>query len=287
MLDRIFWISLVLLLYSCIDQDKGITRKLPPPLPKVFTEPSELQNTYTNFHSPHAINKLAEIENTHFNAYETGTSPYYGTSWRSFADSLMFSNETSLYENYLDSLYCYPDSMHCTLYAVKALQKGMDSLWPLLETHHKRIYKEHEHAGWSIAHILVKEFGWKAYYISHPYAGEFKHCNAAYETKKEYPVWNQPDIPLEDRYIIGEHDSLLTILLSNNEFGWGFSRQGYHTWVTRFTELKECIWHGAPAKRYEMMGLPLFRSTPFLRYIDYQSHVVCFPPKKANAFPDQ
>jgi len=272
----------ILLNTSCahlIEEPEPLIRTLPPPLPKIYTEYSALENTYAGFNSPEAINALAKMENDHFHTYETGTSHYYGTSWRTFADSIELNGSSTMYGDYLDSLNEKPDSMHCTLYAVKALQKGMDSLWPILENHHTRIYKDHEHAGWSIAHILVKEFGWKAYWITDRYAEEFHHCNASYNRNKEYPVWNQPNIPLEAMYVRDDQDSLITELLAAHEYGWGFSKQGYHTWITRFTDLKECIWYGAPAERYELMGLPLFRTTPFLEYYDYQSHVICFPPK--------
>ena len=84
---------------------------------------------------------------------------------------------------------------------------------------------------------------------------------------------------MEALYIRGENDSLITKLLAENEFGWGFSHQDIHTWITRFNELKECDWTGAPGKKYEVSGSPLFRSTPFLNFHDYASHVVIFPPK--------
>ena len=51
-------------------------------------------------------------------------------------------------------------------------------------------------------------------------------------------------------YILDKDDEKINELLSQNEFGWGFSNQGIHNWITRFTTLKECMWDGAPCKKY-------------------------------------
>lgn len=242
----------------------------------IYTQYSHLENHYKDFDSPSAINAIADIENTHFRSYTSGISPYYGTLWR---ESVEQDSSPNTYLSYVEELGNKGDSMHCTIYAVRALQAGLGEGFDRLQTSHERIWKKREHAGWSIGHLLVKEWGWKAYLIIDRHSQEFDHCRRAYKRSQSYPVWRQPDIPLEAMYIRGEEDSTILDLLQKHEFGWGFSDQGYHTWITRFDELKECIWLGAPQAKYAISSLPLFRGTPFLAYHDYASHVVVFPPK--------
>ncbi len=247
----------------------------------VYTKPSRLKNEYKSFNSRAAINEIAEMENFYFRNYQNGITPYYGTIWRenlAVNDSTLDSPEFIKYCNALEEK---PDSMHCTLYAVKALKAGLpDSLWKELEDEHLKTYGSHEHAGWSIGHILVEKFGWKAYLIIEESCQEFSHCKKSFDSKRTYPVWGKPDIPLQDLFIKGKDNLLIENLLNENEFGWGFSYQGWHTWVTRFSTLKECIWYGAPSKSFESgYSAPLFKKTPFIEYYDYGSHVVIFPPK--------
>ena len=280
-------VTLILLtcicLITCEHANKSLSNEVTVPsiIPDttVYTNSSNLLNEYVNFNSPNAVNRIAEIENEYFRNYKHGLSRYYGTEWRKNCELSTYDAVKSRFKDYESELGYHPDSMHCTIYAVEAIKAGLDSLWTNLEKSHKKIYNEHEHAGWSIARILVKEFGWNAYWIVDSYAEEYKHCNASFKRDKSYPVWNQPNIPLTSMFVRDEQDSLITELLEQNEFGWGFSQQGYHTWITRFSDLKECIWYGAPAEKYEITSLPLFRTTPFLDYFDYHSHVVVFPPK--------
>ena len=77
-------------------------------------------------------------------------------------------------------------------------------------------------------------------------------------------------------------DEEITELLEQHEFGWGFSYQGIHSWITRFTQHKECMWDGAPCLKFnkDLGAQSLFKATPFLEYLDYNSHVIAFPPKK-------
>lgn len=253
--------------------------------PKIYTPYSELENEYSNFDSPKAINEAARIENEYFQNYEEGFSPYYGTIWEGMArtDTSGFKGETTFatykqaYEAEHDSLR---GGMHCTIYAVEVLQAGLGSDFEKLEKSHKRIWKEREHAGWSIGHLLVKEWNWKAYLFLDRDSKEFDQCIKAYKNTKTYPVWRQPAIPLEALYIRGEEDSLIQQVLLENEYGWGFSEQGWHTWFTRFDKVKECNWAGAPGKQFELSAKPLFITTSFLNYYDYDSHIVVFPPKK-------
>lgn len=253
-------------------QAKIPTTLLPTIVPDtvVYTAYSTTQKSYKHFTPAKAINKIAEIENEYFRQYKHGISRYYGTVWRETA-------QESLYQAYLTKLGTKADSMHCTIYAVRALEAGMDTAFQRLEKAHRKVYKNHEHAGWSIGHLLVKKFGWKAYLIIDRDSEEFDHCFKAFQQQKAYPVWRQPNIPLEAMYIRHEQDSLIQNLLKSHEFGWGFSKQGIHTWITRYDILKECNWAGSPCKDFELSPLPLFLKTPFLAYDDYASHVVIFP----------
>ncbi|MCI4669213.1 MAG: hypothetical protein MRZ79_13845 [Bacteroidia bacterium] len=247
----------------------------------IFSSYSSLQNTYKNFNSPKAINRIAKIENEYFRNYDGRGSKYYGTVWREQAE-LHNSSITgqNLFTEFHSEFNLKGDSMHCTIYAVEALMAGMSEKFEELEKSHRRIWKGREHAGWSIGYLLVKEWNWDAYLIIDPESEEFAQCKREFLSKKVYPVWRQPDIPLKRMLIIGQDDSLITQLLSQHEFGWGFSHQGIHTWITRFDQLKECNWLGAPGKKYEITSKSLFLKTDFLKYKDYASHVVIFPPKE-------
>ncbi|MFK7920454.1 MAG: hypothetical protein AB8H47_00780 [Bacteroidia bacterium] len=242
---------------------------------------SEGPNSYLSFDSPKAINAIVEMENQYFAAFDDSVSPFYGTLWREYleADSI----GKAKYERYRRLVNEAADSMHCTIYAVKALEAGMGDDFEKLEKSHRQIWGNREHAGWSIGYLLVRDWGWKAYLIIDAKSPEFEHCQNAFNARKVYPVWRQPDIPLEAMYIRGEQDSLISALLSQHEFGWGFSDQGYHTWITRFETLKECNWLGAPGAEFAYPATkPLFLRTAFLDYHDYYSHVLIVPPLLPN-----
>jgi len=241
----------------------------------IFTPYSSLPNKYRAFHSPRAINRLAEMENEYFRAYPSGLSRYYGTVWREHAEA----GVENWYERYRSQLGEKGDSMHCTIYAVEALKAGLGEGFENLEQSHRRIWNQREHAGWSIGYLLVTEWDWQAYLVLDSTSEEFDHCLRAFRRNSSYPVWRQPDIPLEACLIRGKDDAHIQALLAENEFGWGFSRQGIHTWITRFEELKECNWMGAPGEEYEFSSAPLFLKTPFMEYEDYASHVLIFPPR--------
>ena len=93
-------------------------------------------------------------------------------------------------------------------------------------------------------------------------------------------MWKQPNIPIEKVLDFDEEQIQIDSLLNQNEFGWGFSYQGWHTWLTRFNKLKECNWAGSPFHQYSNM--PLFYETKFTHYYAYNSHIVVFPPKKSG-----
>ncbi|MEM7102741.1 MAG: hypothetical protein AAF502_06350 [Bacteroidota bacterium] len=258
------------------------TEKVEIPIPRdtLFAQPSNLLNEYIGFNSPKAIDTLVSIENEYFKRYKSGISKFYGTVWREFAESNSPEDSTTIYQRYLGQLGEKPDSMHCTIYADRALKVGLEDQFDRLETTHRRIWKQREHAGWSVGYILVKEHNWKAYLVLDKASGEYDHCMNAYQRNKSYPVWRQPDIPLEAVFVKGEDNIKIQELLLENEFGWGFSEQGIHTWITRFDVLKECNWSGAPGKAFETSSKPLFIKTPFLEFNDYLSHVIIFPPKE-------
>ena len=115
------------------------------------------------------------------------------------------------------------------------------------------------------------------------YAEEYNRCMRNFKNNKKYYVWHQPDIQLEKVFVYGKDENAMTELLSKHEFGWGFSYQGIHSWITRYTDLKECMWDGAPCRKYNFSNSQyLFKSTPFLEFNDYYSHVIVFPPLQNN-----
>jgi len=293
-LHRSLFISQLLLLgslFSCHPKTAENEKPSPIEIHKTHTAFSAGQNEYLNFSSVAAINKIATIENEYFRDRKYGVSKYYGTQWREMAENIMLDSSTSQYDDYLKRLSSStvlkinnpkPDSLHCTLYAFEALKAGLtpDQLTQL-DSLHKTIWKDREIAGWSIGYLLVKHFGWQAYLMIRPCSTEYDQCVKHYSKYKSYPVWKQPDIPLKNVFTIGEDDSLINHLLLQNEFSWGFSYQGYHTWITRYAQLKECIWSGSPSITYQESGHdePLFESTDFNNYYDFNSHVVVVPQK--------
>jgi len=247
---------------------------------KDFARCSTCTTNSTNFNSCQAINKIVDIENEHLIDFNTGTSNYYGTLWREYAESTLLETGITQYQSYLNEIDNKPDSLHCTIYAYEGLKAGLnEEQLDKLEKIHKKIWKTRERAGWSVGYILVKYFGWKAYLIIDPSSKEYDHCLRSYKKSKSYPVWKQPNILLEAFYVIGKHDASINELLAQQEFGWGFSEQGIHTWVTRYQELKECNWFGAPSIKYQQSpsNKPMFISTKFKDYVDYNSHVIVFP----------
>ena len=280
----VFTIIVVGTVFNCRDSRQEQSLKAFP-LFVPHTSYSQLSNRYVGFDGPAAVNRLADVENEYFARYDDSISPYYGTTWRQTAEYTFGEEDTlSQYAAFAEEITRSgrePDSMHCTLYAYEGLRVGLSAAdhARLLELH-RRVYGDHELAGWSVGYLLVKRFDWRAYLVLDRHSREYERCVRAYERRREYPVWRRPAIPLDDLFILGERDAELEELLSRHEFGWGFSYQGWHTWVTRFTELKECNWGGAPGRRYadSDYATPLFLSGPFLQYADYSSHVIVFPP---------
>jgi len=250
---------------------------------KVFTLKSENKNTNINFNSPKAINAIADIENEYFNAYSTAQSRYYGTIWKQNAEVIYSGDsisEFSIYKNQMAKRKIEPDSMHCTIYATKALAAGFGSTFIEVDNYHKEIWGDREYAGWSIAHILTKHYGWKAYLFISEESHEYEACKKNYKNDKTYHVWRQPNIKLSGYFDMEKDTTAIENLLADNEFGWGFSDQGWHTWITRYNQLKECNWAGAPSNANDYGSNPLFLKTKLIDYNDYQSHIVVFPPNE-------
>ena len=269
---------------SCIEANlKKEEIKIPTPKEIIYTQPSYLKNRCTQFSSPNAINRLAIIENKYFKAYYDSTkSSYYGTAWSEEAmNSFNKSDSVSDFDDYLNSFDKKPDSMHCTIYAIEALRFGMSGEFEKLESKHKSIWDKREHAGWSIGYLLTIYYNWKAYLVVSETSPEYKSCIRNFKRDQKYHVWKQPNIPIEELYILEEDVTEIDSIFKENEFGWGFSYQGYHTWVSRFDTLKECNWLGAPSLDYTYgYEVPLFKKGKFIEYADYGSHVVVFPPKE-------
>ncbi len=279
----VFFSLTLLVLYACkkeattIHPENAITIS-----PKLYTLPSKLENVYLNFNAPKAINRIADIENEYFNAYPTGASKYYGTQWyNTVGQSRRSTDITTVFEAYLlDKGTTKLDSMHCTIYAVEALKYGFGDAFKGIKKAHTKIWGDREYAGWSLGYLLVKRYNWNAYLFISKQSKEYKTCLYNFKKDKKYHVWRQPDIPLEGVFDMDDDATKIETLLNAFEFGWGFSEQGWHTWITRFNTLKECNWHGAPSKAYNLEGgLPLFLKTKFTNYRDYKSHVIIFPPK--------
>jgi len=254
---------------------------------KLYTKPSLLENTCIGFHAPKAINKLADIENEYFNSYKDSYSKYYGTVWKETAEYNLWGSESdtsiNMFTHYLEQLKDEkPDSMHCTIYAIEALKAGFGSDFLRLDHEHKKIWKQREYAGWSIAYLLTRDFGWTAYLFLDKDSKEYDRCIKNFKEDGKYHVWKQPNIPIKEVFDMEEDQQNINELLENHEFGWGFSEQGWHTWVTRFNVLKECYWAGSPSAKYGE-NKPLFLKTNFIDYHDYSSHIIVVPPKKKNS----
>ncbi len=292
-------IALLGILLSCANNDSqtnsilninSVTKIFNPPKEeykyKTYTPKSELENHYIGFNSPNAINRIAEIENAYFNDSKTGFSKFYGTVWKEYAMENYTDEDSIQIFDYYQSKMQEKDeniqSMDCTIYAVEALKHGLGDKYKAVRNYHRQIYKNQGYAGWSMAYILTKYYDWEAYLIVSETSEEYSSCLTNFKKDKKYHVWKQPDIPIERLYILEKEVSDIDRLLLENEFGWGFSEQGWHTWITRFDTLKECNWIGSPSVVEDPLNfnIPLFLQTKFTDYTDYASHVIVFPPKK-------
>lgn len=230
------------------------------------------------------MERAVEYETEYFGSYESGVSASFGRVWADGAmlDSVLGEGGSTFdtYKAELAQLGKERDSLDCTLYAQELLRVGLGPQhYAKLDSMHREIWGDREYAGWSVGYLLTEHFGWKAYLFLDPQSVEYDKCTKQFAKDGTYPVWKQPNIQLTELFIIGETDSLANALLAREEFGWGFSEQGIHTWVMHYRDLKECNWAGAPAWKYDAPGAkPLFITTPFSDFHDYNSHVVIYPP---------
>lgn len=280
-----FLVIVISMCYSCEQKTKVITPEVKTDIDsiQIYTQLSKLENEYINFNSPNAINRIAGIENEYFNDYRLNLSKYYGTQWYNSVGLRMdLSDSMTVFDRYsLEKNNTKLDSMHCTIFAIKALKSGFGEEFEVIKKHHIDIWSDREYAGWSLGYILTKFYNWKAYLFISKDSDEYEICLRNYMKDKKYHVWKQPNIPIEKIFDVDEDKNEISNLLKKNEFGWGFSNQGWHTWITRFDYLKECNWLGAPSKKYNIENSkPLFLKTKFIDYYDYDSHVIIFPPKK-------
>lgn len=283
-MKNIFFIlvSIILFSVSCLNKEESISIDSASIDTFVtYTQPSFLENEYFGFNSTKAINKIADIENEYFNNYRKTASKYYGSVWKESAELYYEENDScNWFENYENKLLVRneaPDSMDCTVYAMKALKAGLDTNYQRFLELHEKHWKKDDYAGWSVAYILTEHFEWSAVLLISKSSVEYDLCLKNYKKDKKYHVWKQPDIPIERIYDYDTEKESLKELLSMNEFGWGFSYQGWHTWITRFNELKECNWGGSPCS--EMEDNELFWSSEATEYYAYDSHIIVFPPK--------
>ena len=252
---------------------------------KLHTAFSSRENAYFGFDAPKAINRIATIENEYFLDFSASESRYHGTIWATEIAPINYLGPDShrVWDHYqaaLEQRGIRRDSMDCTIYAMEAIRAGFGPDFPQFEAHHKHLWNNLEYAGWSVGYILTAQYDWKAYLILSERSSEYESCLRNFAQDQKYHVWKQPDIPIQEILDFDRDQEQIDSLLSHYEFGWGFSEQGWHTWITRFTELKECYWAGSPSAQYSEQGeKPLFLATPFTQYYDYASHIVVFPPQ--------
>ena len=162
--------SILLLCFLCLGSCNRTGEAKKRPGSRFIQTPYSTQpNTYNQFNSVMAINRLADINNSYFNDKLNGHSHYYGTEWRE-----AIGEET--YTAYAKAILANgkePDSMHCTIYAVEGLMAGLpEGIKGQLMTAHRRQYGAREYAGWSLGYLLVRHFDWSAYLIIDKHAAE-------------------------------------------------------------------------------------------------------------------
>jgi len=255
---------------------------------RIYTEPSKFKNRCDGFNSVKAINKIAEIENEYFNNFKFSLSKYYGSVWYLYAKEVEWYCDTaSMYQCYKTEIKragVKRKMMHCTIYGEEALKGGFGKEYSNFMAKHRAFWGDDQPSGWSVAKILTDEYGWKAVLVLTPESDDFKKSKRNFENKKLYDVWRQPDVPISECYNKETQTEQIDSMLSKHEFAWGFSDQGCHTWITRFDTLKECMWDGAPSRKFSAGNEEgtLFRKTKFTEFTDYWTHIIVFPSEKKS-----
>ncbi|MEA1973724.1 MAG: hypothetical protein U9N34_10610, partial [Candidatus Cloacimonadota bacterium] len=184
-------------------------------------------NDLIKFDSKAAIKESNDILSEHWKNYYERVSRYYGGFWFDNYAKQQVIGERTCYDDYLKELKkrdLKRIRMDCTLYSAKVLKAGMGSEeYSKLVGFHDEIWPGKGFAGWSVGHLLVDRFGWKAYAFIEPGAKYYHHYLSHFKDKKEYPVWRQPNIKIEDYFILGKNDSEIEELLRKHKFSWGFS----------------------------------------------------------------
>ena len=245
--------------------------------------------------------RIAAFEAAFFPNYDDGICPYYGRAWRDgFAKQETYRDSgVSVWRHYRESLArsgITPERLDCTLYAKEVLKAGLSPRdYRRLWAEHHKIWGDDGFSGWSVGYLLTEKLGWRAYAVIHPEAPDFNYYVSHFESRREYPVWRQPNIPIEKYFISGRDDREIEALLSQHPFGWGFSEGGIHTWITSGVNLKECHYDKGPSPRYDMPEShalfqagnlrvnPLFKTTRFVKFTDYSVHLIVFPPERVTA----
>lgn len=233
------------------------------------------------FSSRNAIEKMIEMNEEYANDYISSISRFYGSVWRKHASGISVGDSTvwDRYTARLANQNRKPKKMDCTIYCVECLKAGVNQTsWRRMLDIHQQYWPNKGFAGWSAGYILTHYFGWDAILVMWENAPEKNYYLNHYRAHGEFPVYRQPDIPIDSVFIMPRDNQKITEYLRKRPFGWGFSNQGIHTWITNFNTLRECRWEGAPCGAWDAYGIPLFRDHPFLHYYDYPVHVVIFPP---------
>ncbi len=250
----------------------------------LFTQETTPQ-TNPVFNADTAMERSNEMVKEHWENYHKGVSRYYGRVWLDNYAKGYYIGDSTYHDDYIQELRkrdMQKVRMDCTIYCAKVLKAGMGSEeYSKLVNYHNAIWSGYGFAGWSVGHLLVDRFGWKAYAFIESGANYHHHYISHFKDKKEYPVWKQPNIKIEAYYSLGEDDAEIEKLLSQHKFSWGFSKDGIHTWITNYANLLECHWDGTPAAKYNVNNWfpDLFETTRFIEYKDYNVHIIVVPPE--------
>jgi len=218
------------------------------------------------FNSEAAIKESNDIVNKHWETYKDSISRYYGGFWLdNYAKHQYIGNISSLddYQQELKKNNIESIRMDCTIYCARLLKAGMGAEeYSKLIEYHGDIWNSKGLAGWSVGYLLVDRFGWKAYAFIEPNADYHSHYISHFKDNQEYPVWNQPNIKIEEYYVLGRNDDKIENLLKKYDFSWGLSQDGIHTWITHYSDLLECHWDGVPAAKYNLTAVFRIYSKP-------------------------
>jgi len=249
---------------------------------------SQEQNTdyYIDFDSEAAIEQSFKIIDEYWDDYNNQVSRYVGKVWFEEISKQQYLGNVSWHDDYIEEL------VHCNLqnmviddmsYCILLLKTGMGQQdFANFVEYYYAFSSSDSFTVYDVGYLLVNRFGWKAYAFISPEAKDFSYYLNSFKYKKEYPIQNQPSIKIEKYYTLGEDDNEIEIFLSNYDFGFGFSENGIHNWITNYNDLLECHSNGSPSKKYHLeITLPnLFETTPLIEYDDHDVHILFIPPNE-------